>query len=150
MEVLVPVGERASNSTHDDVGLRLDRPLNAKEIGRFGEDIAADYFRRHGYEILERNWTCWAGEADIIVTERAGEAVLVEVKTRRLRPGLPEVLPELAIGKAKLAKYRLIALAYLALNPQIDGVRFDVVAVTIKSSNLGHVHHVSNAYRWVD
>ena len=51
------------------------------ELGRRGEDAAARFLDRRGYEIVERNWTCAAGEADIIA--RDGDSVgVVEGKTR--------------------------------------------------------------------
>ena len=51
-------------------------------LGARGEEAAARFLERNGYTILERNWTCFAGEADIIaVSDEA--LVFVEVKTRR-------------------------------------------------------------------
>lgn len=52
------------------------------ELGRAGEDAAEAYFRARGFEILDRNWRCRAGEIDLVVDD--GEAIaVVEVKTRR-------------------------------------------------------------------
>ena len=35
-------------------------------LGRRGEDMAAEYLSASGWPILERNWRCREGEADII------------------------------------------------------------------------------------
>ena len=51
------------------------------ELGKRGEDAAARFLYRRGYEIVERNWTCSAGEADIIARDEEW-VVFVEVKTR--------------------------------------------------------------------
>ena len=63
-----------------------------RELGRRGEDAAARFLDRRGYEIVERNWTCAAGEADIIARDgdsarvRGGEDE-VEHCERRLPGG---------------------------------------------------------------
>ncbi|WP_207551227.1 YraN family protein, partial [Mycobacteroides abscessus] len=36
------------------------------QIGIHGEDLAADYLRRHGFTVLDRNWRCRHGELDIV------------------------------------------------------------------------------------
>lgn len=50
-------------------------------LGKRGELAAARFLERKGYEILETNWTCVAGEADIIALED-DSLCFVEVKTR--------------------------------------------------------------------
>ena len=40
--------------------------MDNKEIGKLGENFAADYLLANGYRIIERNFTCKAGEIDII------------------------------------------------------------------------------------
>ncbi len=55
------------------------------ERGRRGEDLAADWYRRQGYEILDRNWQVprshGRGEIDI-VARRGATVVVCEVKAR--------------------------------------------------------------------
>lgn len=50
--------------------------------GRLGEDLAAEYLKEQGYELLERNVRFSVGEIDI-VAQKDGETQFVEVKTRR-------------------------------------------------------------------
>jgi len=53
-----------------------------KSLGNFGEDKAAQYLRRRGYNIVERNFSCRFGEIDIIA--RKGKfIVFAEVKLRK-------------------------------------------------------------------
>lgn len=49
--------------------------------GGHGEDLACEYLKREGYEILERNYRIRGGEIDIVAKDRE-YLVFVEVKTR--------------------------------------------------------------------
>ena len=40
--------------------------INTRLKGRSGEEIAAEYLKRHGYEILDKNFTTEIGEIDIV------------------------------------------------------------------------------------
>ena len=51
-----------------------------KEIGALGEKVAAEYFKRHGFSIRDRNIARKTGELDIIV-EKGDILHFVEVKT---------------------------------------------------------------------
>ncbi len=51
-----------------------------KEIGALGERVAAEYLRRHGFRIVDRNVARKTGELDI-VAEKVGVLHVVEVKT---------------------------------------------------------------------
>ncbi|MFZ3070388.1 MAG: YraN family protein [Anaerolineaceae bacterium] len=50
-------------------------------IGRWGEQIASQYFASKGYEIITRNYHTRYGELDL-VTKKDQTLVFVEVKTR--------------------------------------------------------------------
>lgn len=97
------------------------------EVGRRGEDLAAAWYRRHGYEVVGRNWRTTIGEIDLIA-RRGGLLVICEVKART--SGWFGS-PALAVGPAKRQRLRRLAAAWLAAQhrrPHFD-VRFDVVAV---------------------
>lgn len=51
-----------------------------KEIGALGENVAAEYLRRHGFRIRDRNISRKTGELDIIA-EQGDTLYFVEVKT---------------------------------------------------------------------
>jgi putative endonuclease len=51
-----------------------------KTIGRFGEDLAADFLLKRGYAIIDRNIKIGHGEIDLIASKQS-ELVFVEVKT---------------------------------------------------------------------
>ena len=94
----------------------------------WGEDLAADWYRRHGYDVVARNWRCPIGEVDLIV--RRGRLVVVVrgegPAHRRLRPGGGGC--RAAEAAAAAPPRRRVA----GDDPRSGGVevRFDVVAVT--------------------
>ena len=51
-----------------------------KEVGALGEKVAAEYLRRHGFSIRDRNIARKTGELDLIA-EKEGTLHFVEVKT---------------------------------------------------------------------
>ena len=117
--------------------------LSPKELGRRGEEAACELLRRKGYIILERNWTCPAGEADIIALDD-GCIVFVEVKTRM---GVERGLPEEAVTLRKRVRYERIAGFFL---DDYDGpggrVRFDVVGILVLSGGRALARQVVNAF----
>lgn len=56
--------------------------MNIGEIGLLGEKKVAAFLRKHGHEILKRNYQCRFGEIDIIAT-KDDFIIFVEVKTRK-------------------------------------------------------------------
>ena len=53
------------------------------DTGKWGEELAADFLRKNGYQIMERNWRFGHRDLDIIARSPEGnEVVFVEVKTR--------------------------------------------------------------------
>ncbi|WP_141577545.1 YraN family protein [Actinomadura sp. WMMA1423] len=52
------------------------------DLGRRGEDAAAEYLAGLGWTILDRNWRCQEGELDIVAHDGRGH-IACEVKTRR-------------------------------------------------------------------
>lgn len=52
-----------------------------KDLGDWGEERAVEFLRRHGFEVVDRQFhTVW-GEIDI-VAKKSGDYYFVEVKTR--------------------------------------------------------------------
>jgi len=105
-------------------------------FGRFGEDAAAEYLRRRGFEILARNVRTAFGEIDLVALD-GGVVVFVEVKARRGAGALE------AVDARKRLRLSRLALAFLARAGWMDrAARFDVVAVEAG----GACTHVANAF----
>jgi putative endonuclease len=58
----------------------LSKKRNNKQIGNYGEEIAAKYLQKQGFQILDRNYLKKWGEIDI-VARRTEIIHFVEVKT---------------------------------------------------------------------
>ena len=98
-----------------------------RTLGTKGEDAAAQWYLRQGYEVVARNWRCREGELDLIV--RAGRTyVFCEVKTRTTTVfGAPVE----AVTRDKQMRIRRLAARWLedgAPGPAKD-IRFDVASV---------------------
>ncbi len=100
-----------------------------KEKGDRGEERVAEFLRRQGYRILERNYRCPLGEMDIVAREDK-TVVFVEVKTRSSdRFGSPQA----AIGPQKQRRMTAVALCYLKGKGWLGTpARFDVAAVSLR------------------
>jgi putative endonuclease len=60
--------------------VRYSKPQTTREVGRFGESLAENYLAHKGYEIVARNWTCYAGELDLVTKDLSKKLTFVEVK----------------------------------------------------------------------
>lgn len=149
-----PPSPEDDEGTDDDLDLR-DLPsskkplemLSSREIGTEGERLAAAYLRRRGVEVLECNWRCSGGEVDIVASDE-DTVVLVEVKTRLALGDDAEEMPELAVDRRKQRRYRKLALLYLASHPEVNSVRFDVIALNIVGERCARLRHLIGAYEW--
>ena len=114
-----------------------------KEIGRRGESAAARYLEMMEFEILDRNWECPAGEADIVALD-GDYLVFCEVKTRT---NLNKGLPCEAVGRKKRQRYELIAAWYLRSHDIVEmPVRFDVIDLLVASENRALIRHIRDAF----
>ena len=118
--------------------------MSPHDLGLEGERLARTYLERRGWEIIESNWTCPAGEADIIARD-GDEYVFVEVKTRLDTKLGESAKPELAVDKAKQQRYKRIAACYMAEHGEAP-FRFDVIAISIIGGRTVNVRHLVDAF----
>jgi putative endonuclease len=112
-----------------------------RQLGRYGEDVAAEYLEKIGMEIVERNWRCRDGEVDIVALE-GDVLVIVEVKTRT---GHGAGHPLEAVTPQKVARLRRLALAWATEHPQKGRrLRIDVVGITVQSDSTELLEHLEN------
>lgn len=120
-----------------------------QELGRWGEALAAEYLRDHGYEIISQNERTPYGEIDIIAQQTSNNTeyeimiVFVEVKTRTSKSyGYPEeaVTPRKQINLVSAAQH------YLQEHPESDiPWRIDVISIERYPNRSPIINHFENA-----
>ncbi len=120
-------------------------PTSKRELGNYGEQLAARHLREQGYTILAMNWTCKHGELDI-VAKQGDTLVFIEVRTRRAfntESAFESVDPR---KREKLVK---LANAYLSMYEMEEATwRIDVVAVAMPRAGKPTIEHVEDALDW--
>ena len=117
--------------------------MRAKRVGKLGEDLAASYLEKKGYQILERNFKIRVGEVDIVAVDN-DVVVFVEVKARS---GVGFGIPAEAVTVRKQQQISKAALAYINNHSLQDcDARFDVVSVLIKDNETPQIELIENAF----
>ena len=113
-----------------------------RDLGAFGERVAAAHLEAKGYRIRARNFRCREGEIDI-VAEDGDCLVFVEVRTRR---GDAFGTPAESVTVAKERRLLTVAKAYLQEHPDVPAnQRIDVVGVELSRGRLLAVQHIEGA-----
>lgn len=112
------------------------------ELGRAGEETAADFLRNNGYRILFSNYKTKLGEIDIVAKDK-DVICFIEVKTRVTdKFGLPQE----AVSSAKQRQISKAALVFLKEKKLLDKkARFDVVSV-IYAQGQPKIDLIQNAF----
>jgi len=102
--------------------------MNKRELGALGEDIASDFLKANGIQIIIRNYFTKFGEIDIIGIEKK-TIIFIEVK---LRKSFKYGEPLESITSKKLERIRSSADLFLCDNSSYDtyDCRFDVICLT--------------------
>jgi putative endonuclease len=112
-----------------------------QDLGRWGENAAADYLQAHGYSITARNVHTPHGEIDIIA-RKEDSIIFVEVKTRRSHSF---AYPEDSVTRRKQAHMLSAAETYLDQHPESPETwQFDVIAVEGLPGDKIQIEHFEN------
>jgi putative endonuclease len=111
------------------------------DLGKLGEELAVEFLRKGGYEILETNWTFQKAEVDIIA-QKENTLAIVEVKTRSsLDFGLPQ-----DFVKPKKIQLLVKAVNEYVVSKNLDiEVRFDIIAIH-KEGKSYVIEHLKDAF----
>lgn len=110
-------------------------------LGTKGEDIATQYLKEKGYEILARNYRLRHQEIDI-VCQYGDVVVIVEVKTRS-SPFLAD--PELTVSRKKQHSIVKVTNYYCEEHEVDAAVRFDIISI-ILSKEKKRLKHIEDAF----
>ena len=95
------------------------------ETGRIGEDIAARYLERKGFQIVSKNFFKPYGEIDIVSREKSGKYHFVEVKT----VSHETYRPEENMHPQKVRRLMRVVEVYLVSHGITDEWQFDLACV---------------------
>ncbi|KXB83386.1 TIGR00252 family protein [Prevotella sp. DNF00663] len=114
------------------------------DLGKWGEDYAADYLVREGYDIIERDWRLGGKDIDIVARTPDGTTVVfVEVKTRRSDA---ITKPADAVNRQKMRNLGHAANAYVKMHQLWDELRFDVITIVGCDEETVRMEHIKDAF----
>ncbi len=124
--------------------------MKTVDIGRLGEDAAANFLKTNGYTIAEKNIYFSHNEIDIIAVD-AEYIVFVEVKTRSTYRDLYSKFgtPASAVDRAKIKRTISAARSYLRTGKYSKlQPRFDVIEVYLNKNDhkILNINHIINAF----
>jgi putative endonuclease len=115
------------------------------ESGQQAERLALEMLLAEGLTLHTRNYSCPQGELDLVLLDRAGTVVVVEVRYRHddSRGSAAET-----VGDAKQRKLTLATRHFLSQHAGLrrKPLRFDVVAVS-GSEGLGALEWIQDAFQ---
>jgi putative endonuclease len=131
----------------------LDSKKSRLKLGDSGEKVAANYLIAQGYEILAANFSNTKGyrlgEVDLVVKNKQGKIIFVEVKTRKNTKSDDNygIFPENAITPSKIQKLEKAAAVFLKLNDLMEVAwRIDAVAVIFnyvtRKVSIKHIKYI--------
>ena len=114
------------------------------ELGKAGEELAANYLIENGFKILEKNWKNRFEEIDLIAT-KDDFLVIVEVKTRSSMAfgGTNDF-----VGLKKQRNLINAAEAYIISRNSNLETRFDIISIHLTGDKnvIDHVQHAFSPF----
>ena len=112
---------------------------NKVEVGKRGENFAAEFLKEKGYEILEMNFRIAGGEIDIVAKEKE-EIVFVEVKSREFDEDF-DIFSSIS-GRKRLSLLKTCRIWLLKNNLQDISWRIDFIGIILKQGRVVKVEHL--------
>lgn len=117
--------------------------MNKRSVGKKYEEMAQEYLKMKGYNILDVNYYCKYGEIDIIC-EKNGELIFVEVK---YRSSLKYGEPIDAVNYMKQRRICKSSMYYVITHKYSENTncRFDVIGINKENK----IMHYENAFEYM-
>ncbi len=120
--------------------------MDKKSLGGRGEDFAAEYYKRLGFSVTARNYSCRGGEIDIIA-ENSEYIIFVEVKTRSQNTLYS---PSQAVDFKKQKRLCIAAMKYITEKEIEKQPQFDVFEAYAQNGRIYKVNRIENAFEAFD
>ena len=120
--------------------------MEKKQLGRWGEQAAADHLKKKGYTIVSMNYSCRFGEIDLIA-QNSRYIVFTEVK---LRQDNGFAAAREFVTRRKQERIIATASMWLADNPTELQPRFDVIEIYAPQgveTRAPEIIHLINAFQ---
>lgn len=130
------------------VGRSANTQASHLQTGIVGEERAADYIRREGYQVLASRWTARLIRGDLdLIAMKDSLLCFIEVKTRTAHDDSPA---ERTVNAEKRKTLRKMARSYLRkyYSGQRPAVRFDILSVYMIPGKPTEFMHIKNAFTW--
>ena len=106
------------------------------DIGRTGENLAVEYLKHIGFQMLYRNWRYRHWEIDIIACKN-DKLHFIEVKTRT---SLHFGYPEQNITPRKMQYLMNAAAEFLYQFPQWKRIQFDALSILLNGKSVSYFY----------
>lgn len=117
---------------------------DSKRLGRWGQSRCEKFLKRTGCRTIARNYSFRGGELDLIMADKDGAIVFVEVKTRRNEEF---ATARSAVNSKKMNKMKRTAKCFLKdFNVSDRPLRFDVMTVVLGPEGSPVICHYPNAF----
>ena len=111
-----------------------------QQVGKWGEDVAAEWLTQNGFEIIARNIRTPHGEIDI-AARKEGDIFFIEVKALT---STKNFFPEQQIT-ARKREHMLHAAEHYAAENNIDHWQVDVIAIERQRTTKPKITYFENA-----
>ncbi|MBO5715120.1 MAG: YraN family protein [Clostridia bacterium] len=121
---------------------------NTTDLGRYGENAAAQFLKSKKYKIKEQNYHASHNEIDIIAEDKK-YIVFVEVKTRTVvsNSKFEYETPASAVTYTKQKRVLAAAQVYLNAHPTQKTPRLDVIEVYLShNGEVLEINHMEDAF----
>lgn len=122
--------------------------IHKRQRGKNAETQACEFLEKHGLQLLQKNYTCYFGEVDLIMKDKNNDIVFVEVRSRQFDHcgyALQSITPKKEKKILKTAQY------YLQQKKWLDKMncRFDIIAISYANRET-EIDWITHAFSMVN
>jgi len=117
--------------------------MTSTSVGKLGENIAREYLKNKGYNIIEQNYRTKYAEIDL-VAKKDNILAFIEVRTKT---GEQFGTPEETINMDKKRRLKMNSMAYVARKKWKGLYQIDAICIVLNpNQELERLNHYKNIY----